>query len=98
MNIEQNSNIPSITFTIRPGLKDILDPSNQSGVYDTGPESLNLPISTYGRAIISKNPDGKWIFVEFLPTGLGAVYYIFYNGYSQPAGWSEWKQIPLQPI
>lgn len=95
---QQNSNIPSITFTIRPGLKDILDPLNKSGVYDTNPETINLPLHTYGRAIISKNPESLWVFVEFLPTDLNAIYFCFYNGYSQPAGWSEWKKIPSQSI
>lgn len=95
---EQNSNIPSITFTIRPGLKDILDPLNKSGVYDTNPETINLPLHTYGRAIISKNPEGLWTFVEFLPTDLSAIYFNFYNGYSDPAGWSEWKKISSQSI
>ena len=93
-----NSNISSITFTINPGLRDILDPLNKSGVYDTNPETINLPLHTYGRAIISKNPEGLWIFVEFLPTDLSAIYFCFYNGYSHPVGWSEWKKISSQSI
>ena len=95
---EQNSNISSIAFTIKPGLRDILDPLNKSGVYDTNPETINLPLHTYGRAIISKNPEGLWTFVEFLPTDLSAIYFCFYNGYSHPAGWSEWKKISSQSI
>lgn len=98
-DIEQlNSNISSIAFTIKPGLRDILDPLNKSGVYDTNPETINLPLHTYGRAIISKNPENKWIYVEFLPTDLSAIYFCFYNGYSDPAGWSEWKKISSQSI
>lgn len=96
--VEVNSNISSITFTIQPGLRDILDPLNKSGVYDTNPETINLPLHTYGRAIISKNPEGLWTFVEFLPTDLSAIYFCFYNGYSHPAGWSEWKKISSQSI
>ena len=95
---QQNSNISSIAFTIKPGLRDILDPLNKSGVYDTNPETINLPLHTYGRAIISKNPEGLWTFVEFLPTDLSAIYFCFYNGYSHPAGWSEWKKISSQSI
>lgn len=95
---EQNSNIPSITFTIRPGLRDILDPSNKSGVYETNLAVLNLPLSAYGRAIISKNQENKWIYVEFLPTDLSTIYFNFYNGYSDIPGWIGWKKIPFQSI
>lgn len=98
-DIEQlNSNIPSITFTIRPGLRDILDPSNKSGVYETNLAVLNLPLSAYGRAIISKNQENKWIYVEFLPTDLNTIYFNFYNGYSDIPGWIGWKKIPFQSI
>lgn len=93
-----NSNIPSITFTIRPGLRDILDPSNKSGVYETNLAVLNLPLSAYGRAIISKNQENKWIYVEFLPTDLSTIYFNFYNGYSDIPGWIGWKKIPFQSI
>lgn len=95
---QQNSNIPSITFTIRPGLRDILDPSNKSGVYETNLAVLNLPLSAYGRAIISKNQENKWIYVEFLPTDLSTIYFNFYNGYSDIPGWIGWKKIPFQSI
>lgn len=95
---EQNSNIPSITFTIRPGLRDILDLSNKSGVYETNLAVLNLPLSAYGRAIISKNQENKWIYVEFLPTDLSTIYFNFYNGYSEIPGWIGWKKIPFQSI
>ena len=95
---QQNSNIPSITFTIRPGLRDILDPSNKSGVYETNSAVLNLPLSAYGRAIISKNQENKWIYVEFLPTDLSTIYFNFYNGYSEIPGWIGWKKIPFQSI
>lgn len=93
-----NSNIPSITFTIRPGLRDILDLSNKSGVYETNLAVLNLPLSAYGRAIISKNQENKWIYVEFLPTDLSTIYFNFYNGYSEIPGWIGWKKIPFQSI
>lgn len=95
---QQNSNIPSITFTIRPGLRDILDLSNKSGVYETNLAVLNLPLSAYGRAIISKNQENKWIYVEFLPTDLSTIYFNFYNGYSEIPGWIGWKKIPFQSI
>lgn len=95
---QQNSNIPSITFTIRPGLRDILDLSNKSGVYETNSAVLNLPLSAYGRAIISKNQENKWIYVEFLPTDLSTIYFNFYNGYSEIPGWIGWKKIPFQSI
>lgn len=95
---QQNSNIPSITFTIRPGLRDILDLSNKSGVYETNLAVLNLPLSAYGRAIISKNQENKWIYVEFLPTDLSTIYFNFYNGYTDSPGWIGWKKIPFQSI
>ena len=67
-------------------------------MYDTNPETINLPLHTYGRAIISKNPEGLWTFVEFLPTDLSTIYFNFYNGYSEIPGWIGWKKIPFQSI
>lgn len=84
-----------MAFTINSPVVDILSTNNKSGIYTANPNDINLPINTYGRVIISKNTDSKWIFVEFIPTGLGAIYYNFYNGYSHP-GWSGWAKISAQ--
>lgn len=91
-----NSNIPSKAFTINAGMvADILDTRNKSGVYSTDSKTLHTPISTYGRAIISKNEDGGWVYVEFIPTDISAIYYNFYNGYAKSVGWSGWKKTLL---
>ena len=86
-----------MAFTINSPVDDILSINNKSGIYTANPDDINLPINTYGRVIISKNTDSKWIFVEFIPTSLGTIYYNFYNGYSYP-GWSGWAKTPLQVI
>lgn len=77
-------------------MKDILSTSNNSGVYNVDPTVINTPVSTYGKAVVSKTIDNNWIFVEFLPTSLNEIYYNFYNTYGESPVWSGWKKISLQ--
>ena len=93
--VEVNSNISNTAFTIALDLADILDIRNKSGIYSTSPHTINTPIATYGKVVVSKNTNDGWIFVEFLPTDCSAIYYNFYDGYSQKA-WLGWKKIPSQ--
>lgn len=66
------------------------------GFYSCGPNLKNLPVSTYGMALVCQNQPGKWIFIIFIPTSADTIYVNFYNGYSgDSAGWTGWNSVPL---
>ena len=66
------------------------------GFYSCGPNLKNLPVSTYGMALVCQNQSGKWIFIIFIPTSADTIYVNFYNGYSgDSAGWTGWNSVPL---
>lgn len=66
------------------------------GFYSCGPNLKNLPVSTYGMALVCQNQSGKWIFIIFIPTSADTIYVNFYNGYSgDTAGWTGWNSVPL---
>lgn len=66
------------------------------GFYSCGPNLKNLPVSTYGMALVCQNQPGKWIFIIFIPTSADTIYVNFYNGYSgDGAGWTGWNSVPL---
>lgn len=66
------------------------------GFYSCGPNLKNLPVSTYGMALVCQNQPGKWIFIIFIPTSADTIYVNFYNGYSgDNAGWTGWNSVPL---
>lgn len=66
------------------------------GFYSCGPNLKNLPVSTYGMALVCQNQPSKWIFIIFIPTSADTIYVNFYNGYSgDSAGWTGWNSVPL---
>ena len=66
------------------------------GFYSCGPNLKNLPVSTYGMALVCQNQSGKWIFIIFIPISADTIYVNFYNGYSgDSAGWTGWNSVPL---
>ena len=66
------------------------------GFYSCGPNLKNLPVSTYGMALVCQNQSGKWIFIIFIPTSADTIYVNFYNGYSgDSARWTGWNSVPL---
>ena len=66
------------------------------GFYSCEPNLKNLPVSTYGMALVCQNQSGKWIFIIFIPTSEDTIYMNFYNGYSgDSAGWTGWNSVPL---
>lgn len=66
------------------------------GFYSCEPNLKNLPVSTYGMALVCQNQPGKWIFIIFIPTSADTIYVNFYNGYSgDSAGWTGWNSVPL---
>ena len=66
------------------------------GFYSCGPNLKNLPVSTYGMALVCQSQAGKWIFIIFIPTSADTIYVNFYNGYSgDSAGWTGWNSVPL---
>lgn len=66
------------------------------GFYSCEPNLKNLPVSTYGMALVCQNQSGKWIFIIFIPTSADTIYMNFYNGYSgDSAGWTGWNSVPL---
>ena len=92
------NDVSHMAFSLGEELTDALDLKNKSGIYITGPTTVNLPNGgTYGQINISKNIDNSWVFVQFLPTGLQSIYYNFYNGYGE-ANWSGWVKILTQKM
>lgn len=70
--------------------------STVHGFYSCEPNLKNLPVSTYGMALVCQNQQGKWIFIIFIPTSADTIYVNFYNGYSgDSAGWTGWNSVPL---
>lgn len=66
------------------------------GFYSCGPNLKNLPVSTYGMALVCQSQSGKWVFIIFIPTSADTIYVNFYNGYSgDSAGWTGWNSVPL---
>lgn len=82
--------ISNLSFILNDDIHDALNINNPAGMYSTTPETLNLPISTYGYLTISKDYYGNWILVTFNPNDLSqSTYRNFYNGYGS-VGWSGW--------
>lgn len=97
-NKENKSDVPSNAFSLGAELTDALDRQNKSGIHVTGPNTKNLPDGgAYGQLVVSKSSGDAWIFLEFVPTYLGAIYYNFYNGYGNE-GWLGWVKILAQKI
>ena len=77
---------------------DALDISSASGIYKVDSSTLNNPPKTYGVEILLKDANSNWIFAIIIPTNLSAIYFDFYNGYGDDAGWSGWRKVDLTGI
>lgn len=93
------SGVPSNWLTIfsisENTLADALHTGNNAGIYKVDSSTLNNPSITYGTEIILKNASSQWIFAIIIPTNLSAVYFNFYNGYGDSAGWAGWRKVDL---
>lgn len=81
-------------YTIVSYAYDPLSIELPSGLYVTNENSINLPVvgyEKYGKLTIFRNNDGKWIFLEFIPTNLSATYINFYDGYNSNS-WAGWRK------
>lgn len=95
---EFSNNISQRAFTISiETITDALDIKNKNGIHNVGPDTKNLPTNNYGQLTITKYPDDKWVFVQFVPTTLSAIFYNFYNGYGSP-GWSGWSKMDFKSV
>ena len=93
------SGVPSNWLTIfsigENTLADALHIGNNAGIYKVNSSTLNNPSITYGTEIILKDASSHWIFAIIIPTNLSAVYFDFYNGYGDSAGWAGWRKVDL---
>ena len=93
------SGVPSNWLTIfsigENTLADALHIGNNAGIYKVSSSTLNNPSITYGTEIILKDASSQWIFAIIIPTNLSAVYFDFYNGYGDSAGWAGWRKVDL---
>lgn len=91
-----NSDLSSI-FVIEDGATDIFQYGlDHNGLFSTTPNTVNLPVPTYGIAFSCRNIENKWVLIIWIPTDLTCIYLNFYNGYGDINAWFGWKQIPAK--
>ena len=89
--------IQNLVFKISTlSIANALDINNEPGLYQANSETQNLPIPTYGIVLFLKLDNNGWVYSIFIPTDVSGIYMAFYNGYSQPAAWTNWKAISSQ--